>query len=116
MHECQDKFTNSFSTSTNISAFPSSETQRIVQRKLCSKQTPTVGLPCLVDFLLGGFEGLDDAVQLDAARQEALLELGLLVLQPAQLPLGAAHFILLAAQVALLGADLALQRRYLASE
>lgn len=70
----------------------------------------------LVDFFLGGFQGLDDAVQLDAARQEALLELSLLVLQPTQLALGAAHLVLLAALVALLGADLALQRRDLASE
>lgn len=67
----------------------------------------------LADLLLGGFEGLDDAVQLDTTREQALLQLGLLLLQPAQVCLGAAQFILLAAEVWLLRADLALQGRNL---
>lgn len=53
----------------------------------------------LVDLILGGFERLDDAVQLDATRQQALLQLGLLLLQPAQVSLGAAQFVLLALEV-----------------
>lgn len=63
----------------------------------------------LADLLLGGFEGLDDAVQLDATGEQALLQLRLLLLQPAQVRLGAAQLVLLAAEVWLLGADLALQ-------
>lgn len=70
----------------------------------------------LADLLLSGFERLDDAVQLDAAGQQALLQLGLLLLQPAQLHLGAAQLVLLAPQVGLLGADLALQGRDLDDE
>lgn len=70
----------------------------------------------LVDLFLSGFQRLNDAVQLDTTREQALLQLGLLLLQPAQLRLGAAQFVLLALKVGLLRADLALQGRDLASE
>lgn len=63
----------------------------------------------LVDLLLRGFERLGDAVQLDPTREQTLLQEGLLILQPAQVRLGAAHFVLLALQVILLRANLALQ-------
>lgn len=70
----------------------------------------------LVDLFLSGFERLNDAVQLDTAREQALLQLGLLLLQPAQVHLGAAQFILLAPEVGLLRVDLALQGRDLEGE
>ena len=70
----------------------------------------------LVELVLGGPQGLGDAVQLDAPRQQVLAQQGLLLLQPAQLPLGATHLVLLAPQVQLLGADLALQGRDLGGE
>lgn len=63
----------------------------------------------LGNFLLGGFERLDNAVKLDATREQPLLQLGLLVLQPTQVHLGAIDLLFLAAEVRLLRADLALQ-------
>ena len=65
----------------------------------------------LIDLVLGGFEGLDDAVQLDAAGLQTLLQLALLLLQPAQVRPGPAQLRLLALQVRLLGLDLSLERR-----
>lgn len=70
----------------------------------------------LVDLFLSGFERLDDAVQLDTTSEQALLQLRLLLLQPAQVHLGAAQFIFLAPEVCLLRADLALQGRDLEGE
>lgn len=63
----------------------------------------------LVDFFLGGFERVDNAVQLDATGEQPLLQLGLLVLQQAQVHLGAAELVFLTADVCLFRADLALQ-------
>ncbi|TNN63908.1 hypothetical protein EYF80_025841 [Liparis tanakae] len=52
---------------------------------------------------------LEEDKTLDPTREQALLQKGLLILQPAQVRLGAAHFFLLAVVVVLLRADLALQ-------
>lgn len=65
--------------------------------------------PDLVDLVLGSFERLDDAVQLDTTREQTLLQLGLLLLQLAQLHPTPAQLVLLAADVGLLRADLAVQ-------
>lgn len=70
----------------------------------------------LADLLLGGFEWLDDAVQLGPTGQQSLLQLGLLLLESTQVHFGAAQFIFLATEVSLLGADLALQGWNLAKQ
>lgn len=53
----------------------------------------------LVDLILCGLQRLDDGLQLDLASSQALLQLTLLLLQPAQVGLRPAQLFLLALQV-----------------
>ena len=69
-----------------------------------------LGAAHLVDLILRGLEGLDDGLQLHLPSLEALLQLALLLLQPAQFGFGPVQLLLLALQVRLLGVDLSLQR------
>lgn len=69
-----------------------------------------LGAAYLVDLVLRGLEGLDDGLQLQLAGLQALFQLALLLLQPAQLGFGPVQLLLLVLQVRLLGVDLSLQR------
>lgn len=53
----------------------------------------------LVDLILCGLQRLDDGLQLDLAGSQALLQLVLLLLQPAQVSLRPTQLLLLALQV-----------------
>lgn len=79
-----------------------------------NKQKHTVSY--LVDLILCGLQRLDDGLQLDFASNQALLQLILLLLQPAQVGLCPAQLFLLALQVWLLGVYLTLEGRDLEAE
>lgn len=79
-----------------------------------NKQKHTVSY--LVDLILCGLQRLDDGLQLDLASSQALFQLILLLLQPAQVGLCPAQLFLLTLQVWLLGVDLILEGRDLEAE
>lgn len=63
----------------------------------------------LVDLILCGLQRLDDSLKLDLASSKALLQLVLLLLQPAKVGLCPAQLLLLALQIRLLRVDLTLE-------
>lgn len=74
----------------------------------CGRPRPQ-GDRYLVDFLLCGFQRFDDGFQLNFPSLNALLQLGLLLLQPIQLRFGPVQVIFLGLEVRFLRLDLGFQ-------